>query len=109
MTPEGGITLPDNFGETESSRGERWTLDAGARIASLTRTYTPAPATRANLGGTTQLLPGGGVLVAYGDGGRLEEYDATGTRVWEVEGNPGYVFRARRIGSLYHPEAGLAR
>lgn len=109
VTSEGGVTLLDNFGEAEGSRGERYLLDAGARTASLTRTYTPAPATRANLGGTTQLLPGGGVLVAYGDGGRLEEYDAAGARVWEVEGNQGYVFRAQRIRSLYHPGEGLSR
>jgi len=109
VTPEGGFSLLDNFGEAESSRGERWILDAGARTASLTGTYSPIPATRATLGGTTQLLPGGGVLVAYGDGGRLEEYDAAGARVWEVEGNPGYVFRAQRIRSLYRPEVGLTR
>lgn len=109
VTPEGGIALLDNFGEAEGSRAERWVLDAGARTASLAGTYTPAPATRANLGGTTQLLPGGGVLVAYGDGGRLEEYDAGGTRVWQVEGDAGYVFRAQRIGSLYRPAEGLRR
>jgi hypothetical protein len=26
-----------------------------------------------------------------------------------IEGNAGYIFRARRIRSLYHPEMGLAR
>ncbi len=109
VTPEGGLSLLDNFGEAESSRGERWMLDAGARTASLTGTYSPIPATRANLGGTTQLLPGGGLLVAYGDGGRLEEYDAEGARTWQVEGDAGYVFRAQRIRSLYHPEEGLTR
>ena len=25
------------------------------------------------------------------------------------KGNPGYIFRAQRIRSLYHPEIGLAR
>jgi hypothetical protein len=29
--------------------------------------------------------------------------------VWQIEGNAGYVFRAQRIRSLYHPEVGLAR
>jgi hypothetical protein len=109
VTAGGGIVLLDNFGELEGSRGERWIVNAGARTASLAGIYTPAPATRAALGGTTQLLPGGGVLVAYGDGGRLEEYDAEGARVWQVMGNPGYVFRAQRIRSLYRPAEGLAR
>ncbi|HSE28354.1 MAG TPA: arylsulfotransferase family protein [Gemmatimonadales bacterium] len=109
VTPEGGVVLLDNHGELETSRGERYVVDAVTHTASLAGIYAPTPATRANLGGTTQLLPGGGVLVAYGDGGRLEEYDAGGARVWEVVGDAGYVFRAQRIRSLYHPEAGLGR
>jgi hypothetical protein len=105
----GELFLLDNFGEAEGSRAERYRIDPGAGTAVLVGTYVPAPATRAILGGTTQPLPGGGVLVAYGNGGRLEEYDAAGTRVWEVQGNAGYVFRAQRIGSLYHPGVGLHR
>jgi alkanesulfonate monooxygenase SsuD/methylene tetrahydromethanopterin reductase-like flavin-dependent oxidoreductase (luciferase family) len=68
-----------------------------------------APAVVALQGGTTQLLPGGRVLVAYGNGGRVEEYDATGALTWRIEGNPGYIFRAQRIRSLYRPGADGAR
>jgi hypothetical protein len=46
------------------------------------------------------------VLVAYGNGNRVQEYDAAGNVVWEIHGNPGYVFRAQRIVSLYRPGAG---
>ena len=109
LTTGGELVLLDNFGESDGSRAERYRLDPGTGTATLTGTYSPEPATRAILGGTTQPLPGGGVLVAYGNGGRLEEYDAAGSRVWEVVGNAGYVFRAQRIRSLYHPEDGLAR
>jgi hypothetical protein len=42
------------------------------------------------------------VLVSFGSGARVEEYDASGTVVWRIE-HPGYVFRAQRILSLYHP------
>ena len=49
------------------------------------------------------------LLVAYGDGGAVREYDADGSVVWEIEGDPGYVFRAQRIRSLYHPGEGLVR
>ena len=39
----------------------------------------------------------------YGTAGRVEEYDASGRRVWQIEENPGYVFRAQRVSSLYAP------
>jgi hypothetical protein len=39
----------------------------------------------------------------------VEEYDETGTRVWQIEGNAGYVFRAQRIRSLYSPGTGGLR
>jgi hypothetical protein len=41
--------------------------------------------------------------VSFGSAGGVEEYDAAGTVVWRLTGNPGYVFRAQRIRSLYHP------
>jgi hypothetical protein len=63
----------------------------------------------AQLGGSTQLLPGGRILVAYGNGRRLQEYDATGAVVWQIEGDPGYIFRAARVASLYAPGFGGTR
>jgi hypothetical protein len=39
----------------------------------------------------------------------VEEYDAAGNVVWRIEGEPGYVFRAQRIISLYQPGVGLPR
>jgi len=63
----------------------------------------------ATLGGSTQDLPGGRTLVAFGNGGRVEEYDASGAVVWHIEGNPGYIFRAQRIRSLYRAGIGSPR
>jgi len=37
--------------------------------------------------------------------GRVEEYDATGTVVWSINGNAGYFFGAQRICSPYNPGA----
>jgi hypothetical protein len=105
----GDLVLLDNFGEAEGSRAERYVLDEAGRTARLTQVYVPTPTTRASLGGTTQTLPGGHTLVAFGDGGAVQEYDSDGTVVWAIEGDAGYVFRAQRIRSLYHPEIGLAR
>jgi hypothetical protein len=99
----GHVTLLDNLGEVSGSRGERYAIDDVGRTAQLEASYASAPAVVAQLGGTTQNLPGGRTLVAYGNGGRVEEYDATGRVVWRIEGNPGYVFRATRIASLYAP------
>lgn len=105
----GELVLLDNFGEAEGSRAERYVLDEAGRTARLTGVYSPTSATRAYLGGTTQSLPERHILVAFGDGGAVAEYDGEGALVWQIEENVGYPFRAQRIGSLYHPEIGLAR
>ena len=73
------------------------------------RSHAATPAALALLGGTTQELPDGRLLVAYGNGNRVEEYDQSGLVVWRIEGNPGYVFRAQRIRSLYAPGVGSYR
>ena len=39
----------------------------------------------------------------------VQEYDSAGQMVWRIDGNAGYVFRAQRIRSLYHPGAGSPR
>jgi len=103
------LVVLDNAGDPGESRVERYVFDARVLAARLLDSYGAAPPVRAPLGGSVQPLPNGRLLVAYGNGARVEEYDATGTVVWRIEGNPGYVFRAQRILSLYHPEAGLAR
>ena len=54
-------------------------------------------------------VPDEHTLVSYGNGGRVEEYNATGRVVWRIEGKPGYIFRAQRIRSLYYPGVGTAR
>jgi hypothetical protein len=105
----GGIVLLDNFGQAEGSRAERYVLDEIGLTARLSGVYAPTAPTRASLGGTTQTLPSGHTLVAFGDGGALEEFDKDGAVVWQIEGDAGYVFRAQRIRSLYHPEIGLVR
>ena len=41
--------------------------------------------------------------MSFGTEGRVELFDASGLKLWAIEGNPGYVFRAQRIVSLYAP------
>jgi hypothetical protein len=103
------LVLLDNLGETAGSRAERYVVDEVNRVVTLESSFGASIPTVAQLGGTTQSLPGGRLLVSYGNGGRVEEYDAEGRVVWAIEGNSGYIFRAQRISSLYRPGVGDAR
>jgi len=104
----GALMLLDNIGDPAQSRAEWYTIDEQARTARLVESHgTPGVITL--IGGSMQSLPGGHTLVSFGTAGRVEEYDATGRVVWHIEGNPGYVFRAQRIRSLYSPGVGLTR
>jgi hypothetical protein len=107
-TGPGRLLLLDNLGDPVASRAERYAYDAAARTARLVGFSGSLPPVTAQLGGTTQDLPGGHTLVSFGSGGRVEEYDASGNVVWRIEA-PGYVFRAQRIHSLYRPGVGSAR
>ncbi len=98
------FTLLDNAGRPDASHAEQF--DVVTRIATLVRSYDPLMPVVATLGGTTQELPGGHLLVFFGTAGRVEEFDAAGNRVWQMEGNAGYVFRAQCIRSLYPPWRG---
>lgn len=103
------VSLLDNLGDPAGSRGERYEIDEAQHTVRLLGTYGSGNGVIAQIGGTTQNLPGGRTLVSFGNGGRVEEYDSTGASVWRIEGNPGYVFRAQRILSLYKPGVGTAR
>lgn len=109
LTAPRRLLLLDNLGDPAGSRAERYVYDAEVRAARLVASYSATPAVTTQLGGTTQDLPGGRTLVSFGTAGRVEEYDAAGTRTWQIEGNAGYVFRAQRILSLYRPGVGTPR
>src|SRR5437764_841407 len=109
LTAPAHLLLLDNLGDPTASRAERYVYDAELHTAQLVASYGPSPGVTAQLGGSTQDLPGGRTLVSFGPAGRVEEYDASGQVVWHIEGNPGYVFRAQRIRSLYRPGVGSPR
>jgi len=102
----GQIEFLDNRGLTGDSRAVRYELDEPSRSAREVASFHGLPPVTALLGGSTQPIGNGHVLVAYGNGNRVQEYDGTGAVAWEIHGNPGYVFRAQRIASLYQPGAG---
>ncbi len=109
LAAAGRLVLLDNLGDPTASRAERYVLDEAARTAQLVQAYSPVPAVVTQIGGSTQPLPGERFLVSFGTEGRVHEVDAAGQVLWRIEGNPGYVFRAQRIASLYHPGVGLPR
>lgn len=104
----GRLLLLDNFHDPAFSRAEWYTYNSTAKSAGLTSAFGSTPPTLAGLGGTAQALPGDRLLVTFGSGRRVEEYDASGAVVWWIE-SPHYIFRAHRFPSLYQPGAGAAR
>ena len=101
------LTVLDNLGDPYESRAEAYTVDPVKRTAHLAQSYSAGVST--TIGGSVQVLPGGRTLASFGTAGRVEEFDATGAVTWRIDGNPGYVFRAQRIASLYAPGVGSAR
>ena len=89
---EGGLVLLDNLGEAEGSRAERYTLDEPARTARLTAVDAPRVGHSSIAGGATQNLTGQHILVAFGDGGVVQEFDSGGALAWQIQGNIGYPF-----------------
>jgi hypothetical protein len=109
LTSVGRLVLLDNLGDPLDTRAERYVFDPEALTARQVASLGSAPAVTVQLGGSVQDLPGDRTLVSFGTAGRVQEYDAAGNVVWQIEGNAGYVFRAQRIRSLYRPGVGLPR
>ncbi|MEO5590753.1 MAG: arylsulfotransferase family protein, partial [Gemmatimonadaceae bacterium] len=99
----GQIQLLDNLGDAAGSRVQSYSVDEKRRTATVTGSRTASGGVVAFTGGSTQRLPGGHTLVAFGSGGAVEEFDSAGNIAWKINGSPGYIFRATRIRSLYHP------
>jgi hypothetical protein len=98
----GRFIILDNLGASES-RYERYAWDATALTATLEQSYGSSPGVLTAIGGSVQQSAPDRYLVSFGTEGRVEEFDAAGTMRWSIAGNPGYVFRAQHIQSLYRP------
>lgn len=105
----GRVLLLDNLGEQSGSRMEVYELDQLHHTARMTNARSSVTGIIALIGGSTQALPSGHTLVSFGNGSGVEEYDQSGSLVWKLDGNPGYVFRATRVKSLYKPGVGDPR
>lgn len=103
------LLLLDNLGNPTESRAERYVIDQRARTARLVQSHGSSPGVVTEIGGSVQGLAGSRTLVSFGTAGRIEEYDASDRLIWRIDGNPGYVFRAQWIRSLYAPGVGSPR
>ncbi|MFI5311214.1 MAG: arylsulfotransferase family protein [Gemmatimonadales bacterium] len=109
LTAAGSLLFLDNSGTPGDSRVERYAVDAARRLARMDAAFSAAPPAVAMVGGSVQELPNGNILAAFGDAHRVEEIDPAGHLAWRINGDPGYVFRAQRILSLYAPGTGAGR
>jgi hypothetical protein len=105
----GRFIILDNLGTMGESRYERYLVNADARTATLEQSYASTPPVVTLIGGGVQQVDPDRYLVTFGTEGRVELFDATGVKLWGIDGNPGYVFRAQRILSLYAPVPTLTR
>jgi hypothetical protein len=106
----GRFIILDNLGAgVGESRYERYLVDVGAHTATLAQSYGSAPGVLTAIGGSVQAVEADRYLVSFGTEGRVELFDASGAKLWGIDGNPGYVFRAQRIRSLYAPVPILTR
>jgi hypothetical protein len=105
----GRLIVLDNLGDANMSHAERYEYDEAKRTARLVDSFAAPPGIIGRLGGSTQTLPDGHTLVSFGNGGSVQEFDSAGRVVWQLDPDPGYVFRAIRIHSLYKPGVGDPR
>jgi hypothetical protein len=105
----GRFIILDNLGTINESRYERYSVDANALTATLEQSYASTPSVQTLSGGSVQAAGSDRYLVSFGTEGRVELFDGSGLKLWNIEGNPGYVFRAQRILSLYSPVPALTR
>lgn len=107
--PDGTITLFDNHlyaGTKGHSRGLTFSIDESARTATLVQEY----AYDGHLGtamGSTQVLPGGNVLVGWGTDPAVTEFTKAGEPVWEAKLG-GVSYRASRGEWTAHPTTALS-
>jgi hypothetical protein len=99
----GRFIILDNLGGNTESRYERYVVDAGAHTATLEQSYVATPSVLTAIGGSVQAVEPDLYLVSFGTQGVVDLFDASGSKLWSITSNPGYVFRAERIRTLYAP------
>src|SRR2546429_653743 len=106
LTAPAHLLLLDNLGDPTASRAERYVYDAELHTAQLVASYGPSPGVTAQLGGSTQDLPGGRTLVSFGPAGPAGGDGASGRDAWDHPGAPRVPLRGPKVRSLCQPGVG---
>lgn len=95
--PDGTISLFDNAPpDSPDSRGLVLALDEGEGTATVVREWRHPDGVRASSQANTQVLPGGGAVIGWGNVGRVTEFDAEGAVMFDATLTPGNSYRAYR-------------
>lgn len=108
VTGPNEFMILDNQGSADT-RFERYSVDPVAHTAQLIQSFTAFPATRTDVGGSVHNPAPGRWLMSVGTTGVVREFTTGGSPTWQIDGNPGYVFRAQKFPSLYRPGLGAPR
>lgn len=104
----GRILLLDNIGSADT-RMEQYHVDPVTHVATLEWYYSPSPPVQTLVGGSVHVPASGRYIVSVGTTGTVHEVGPGGGPKWQIDGNPGYVFRAQKFPSLYRPGIGAPR
>lgn len=104
--PDGTLSLFDNWANEDDepdSRALFLRIDEAARTASVAREQAHPDGVRSRTQGNTVLLPGGGLLVGWGNQGRVSEFNAAGTLIYDASWAPADSYRVYRLPWIGRP------
>jgi hypothetical protein len=108
ILPNGNLLLYDNGTRHEppETRAVEYALDLAGMTARMVWEFRHVPAIYTNAVGSVQRLRNGNTFIGYALVGHGTEVGSDGIPRWEVDlsvdGEPAFVYRLVRIGSLYH-------
>jgi hypothetical protein len=107
ILPNGNLLLYDNGTShvPPETRAVEYALDLAAKTATMVWEFRRLPPIYTDAVGLVQRLQNGNTLIGYGRVGHATEAGPDGLPTWEVDlsvdGEPAFVYRFVRIGSLY--------
>lgn len=92
LTEDRALVFDNGFGSYDDSRVVEYALDRDTKTATQTWEYHFQPNQWLIALGDVDRLDDGSTLIAWDLGGRLEQVDAEGNLLWQVEANVGSAF-----------------
>lgn len=110
ILPNGHLLVYDNGTrhQPQETRAVEYALDLPARTATMMWEFRHDPLIYTPFVGSVERLADGTTLIGYGTAGHATEVSADGGVRWEADiladGQPAFVYRVMRLGSLYRYE-----